>query len=82
MYINHRRVINTKSKVVHGVYPDNRSTFCGFPEAHVPSKADPRYASSAVDVDFIVKSWSNWEETDEETTCKTCRWFLAKREAI
>lgn len=79
MYINHRRIINKDSEVVHGVYPDNKSTFCGFPNSRENNKEYPTLCTS---IDSVVEDWVSYEDTDKKATCKKCVAFLKKKGAI
>lgn len=64
MYLNYRRIINTKSKVIHAV-PKNKSyALCGHPQWG--------------NVQYMVDH-HHWEDTDKKPTCLTCKKIMKKR---
>jgi hypothetical protein len=64
MFLNHERVLNTNSKIVHGVYPKSGKTFCGYPGDGLGLVFKT--------VKALEQAWHNWKYTDKVANCATC----------
>jgi len=69
MFLNHKRVLNTSSNIIHGVHPKTGKTFCGYP--------GDGWGLAFKTVKQLEVAWTNWMYTDKKVTCATCLSSLA-----